>query len=64
MFSVVALMTLLLVAVLVMLIGVTLRAWLRRDMHLPLRVHYLLVVLGGLSFVFFLNTWNLLGFRA
>ena len=64
MLSVVALLTLVLVAVLVMLIGLTMRAWLRRDMHLPLRVHYLLVVLGGLSFVFFLNTWNLLGFRA
>jgi len=47
-----------------MLIGLTMRAWLRRDMHLPLRVHYLLVVVGGISFVFFLNTWNLLGFRA
>jgi hypothetical protein len=62
--SVIALLTLVLVAVLVMLIGLTLRTWLQSDASLLLRVHYLLVVMAGISFVFFLNTWNLLGFRA
>ncbi len=38
-------------------------AWRQRYWGLPSRIHYTLVTLSALSFVWFLNYWNLLGFR-
>ncbi len=39
------------------------RSWLRGDWSLGGRVHYSLVVVAGAAFVWFLDHWNLLGFR-
>ena len=38
-------------------------AWQRRYWSLTGRAHYTLVTLGALAFIWFLNHWNLLGFR-
>jgi CubicO group peptidase (beta-lactamase class C family) len=38
-------------------------AWKRRYWSVVGRVHYSLVTLGALAFIWFLNYWNLLGFR-
>ena len=39
------------------------RSWVRRDGTLAGRIHYSVVVAAGVAFVWFLDTWNLLGFR-
>ncbi len=39
------------------------RSWVRGDWGVVGRVHYGLVVLAGAAFVWFLDHWNLLGFR-
>jgi CubicO group peptidase (beta-lactamase class C family) len=39
------------------------RAWVRGDGSVPGRVHHSIVVAAGVAFVWFLNAWNLLGFR-
>jgi hypothetical protein len=38
-------------------------AWKRRYWSVVGRAHYTLVTLGALAFIWFLNYWNLLGFR-
>lgn len=38
-------------------------AWWDGRYTLPTRLHNSLILVGGLAFIFFLNTWNLLGFR-
>ena len=38
-------------------------AWRRRYWGVVGQVHYTLVTLGAVAFVWFLNEWNLLGFR-
>jgi CubicO group peptidase (beta-lactamase class C family) len=38
-------------------------AWQRRYWNVVGRAHYTLVTLGALAFIWFLNYWNLLGFR-
>ena len=38
----------------------TVRAWMRHYWGVAARVHYTLVVLAGLAFVWFLYYWNLL----
>jgi hypothetical protein len=47
------------------LVGVVMavRSWVRGDWGVVGRVHYSLVVLAGAAFVWFLDHWNLLGFR-
>ncbi len=39
------------------------RSWVRGDGSVAARVHYTVVVVAGAAFVWFLDTWNLLGFR-
>ncbi len=41
----------------------TLLAWRGRYWSLAGRLHYTLVTLGALAFVWWLNYWNLLGFH-
>ena len=36
-------------------------AWLRREGHWAWRVYYSAVAVAGVAFLWFLNTWNLLG---
>jgi hypothetical protein len=38
-------------------------AWRRRYWGVVGRAHYTLLTLGALGFIWFLNHWNLLGFR-
>jgi hypothetical protein len=45
------------------LVYFTVQAWRGSYWSLPGRLHYALVALAALGFVFFLNTWNLLGFH-
>jgi len=44
-------------------VACTALAWQRRYWSLIGRAHYSLVTLGALAFIWFLNYWNLLGFR-
>ena len=39
------------------------RSWIRGDWSVVGRVHYSVVVVAGVAFVWFLDHWNLLGFR-
>jgi hypothetical protein len=39
------------------------QAWRQRHWHLAARLHYSLVTVAALAFVWWLNYWNLLGFR-
>ena len=39
------------------------QAWRQRHWHLVARLHYSLVTVAALAFVWWLNSWNLLGFR-
>lgn len=41
----------------------TVLAWVRRDWSLALRVYYTLVTAASVAFIWFLNSWNLLGWR-
>jgi hypothetical protein len=38
-------------------------AWWRSMWSLPARLHYTTLTVAAIAFVWFLNTWNLLGFR-
>jgi len=44
-------------------LGFTVLAWRKRYWGVVGRVHYTLVTLASLAFIWFLNYWNLLGFR-
>ncbi|MBC2764235.1 MAG: serine hydrolase, partial [ANME-2 cluster archaeon] len=44
-------------------IGFTVLAWKKHYWSVIGRVHYTLVILASLGFMWFLNYWNLLGFR-
>ena len=44
-------------------IGVSVVSWKQRYWSLAGRLHYTLVVLAGAAFVWFLYTWNLLGYH-
>jgi hypothetical protein len=44
-------------------LGFTVLAWKNRYWGVAGRVHYTLVTLVSLAFIWFLNYWNLLGFR-
>jgi hypothetical protein len=47
----------------IVLLAMTILAWKRGFWGMPARIHYTLVTLAALAFVYFLNYWNLLGFR-
>ena len=42
---------------------IAVRSWVRGDGSVAGRIHYSLVVVAGAAFVWFLDAWNLLGFR-
>lgn len=44
-------------------VAFTVLAWLQRYWSLPGRLHYTLVTFAAIAFIWFLNNWNLLGFR-
>lgn len=45
------------------LIAFTLSAWFKRYWGIALRIHYTMVTVSAIAFVWFLNYWNLLGYR-
>ena len=47
----------------IVLTAMTVWVWRKRFWGVMARVHYTLVTLAALAFVWFLNYWNLLGFR-
>ena len=50
-------------ALTIVLAGLTIAAWKQDFWGRMARIHYSLVALAALTFVWFLNYWNLLGFR-
>jgi hypothetical protein len=44
-------------------VACTALVWRRRYWSIIGRAHYTLLTLGALGFIWFLNAWNLLGFR-
>ena len=45
------------------MVAAAVQAWRRRSWNLAARLHYSLVTLAALAFVWWLNYWNLLGYR-
>jgi hypothetical protein len=45
------------------LIGLSVLAWKNRTWGIGSRIHYTLISIAAVAFVWFLNYWNLLGFR-
>jgi hypothetical protein len=50
-------------ALTIVLAGLTIAAWKQGFWGRMARIHYSMVALAALAFVWFLNYWNLLGFR-
>ncbi|MCY1081163.1 serine hydrolase domain-containing protein [Archangium lansingense] len=44
-------------------LGFAVRAWVRRDWSMTGRVHYTMIALAAVAFIWWMHVWNLLGFR-
>jgi len=52
-------MTVLIVAMVILTVVI----WLRREWSLAWRIYYSLVTIASIAFIWWLNSWNLLGWR-